>query len=829
MQDAAVAGESFGSKMGGWGKSFSKLGKATAAVGVAFAVTSVKMAADFQTQMTRLYTAAGLTQAQLKSLGLTSDTLNAQVLKIGTSVGFTGTEMATALYHPISAGLDLKTALQVVTYAAEEAKISGASLEDTTYSLSSVMKSFNEPASQAKQVMADLNSVVGQGDMHFQEFNQSIKNWAPTAAQMGISITSMGAGLDYLTDRGNSAEVASTRLTMGISMMTTPSAQAAKLLTSLGVASMDVHASSAAMTEALKKAHITQNQLAQDLKKPDGLYVALNDLKTSLVNAGVSGTEADSVLAKIFGGGRSDKAVMALMQNLGGLKDKYQEVQQHANGKEFDQAWAQTQATFSQQMAQMKAGVENLAISVGLKLIPIIQKVVGWFQQHQTATKALAGLIGTVLAGSVIKFVSGALSPLVSTVSNLGKGFGAAKQGLSLLSQGFNDAKVAGSAFSGPMGTIGGQLRNLTDGVSNLASAGWDKLKGAGSTISDLASSGWSKVVSGVQALGGAMKTAALSALEFSRNTLTAMISAGRAAVAFVAEKVALVATAVAEKAAAAAEWLLNIALDANPIMLIVLAIAALVAALVYAYNHFTWFRDGVNAVFHAVGAAVSWVVDFVKSHWQLLLAIITGPIGMAVYLITHYWAQIKAGFAAAWSFIVTSGETAARWLQALPGRILGWFSGAYNWLLTAGHDIVMGLWHGIESMGSWIANQITGFIQAVVPGPVLKILGIASPSKVFMEIGHHVTSGLVLGITGGQQQAAQASAGLARAVISGAGRPSLGLGVGGTGAGGVTVINNITVQGSVIRERELYDIVQTQALRYGRRNPTSGLALTNR
>jgi hypothetical protein len=36
-------------------------------------------------------------------------------------------------------------------------------------------------------------------------------------------------------------------------------------------------------------------------------------------------------------------------------------------------------------------------------------------------------------------------------------------------------------------------------------------------------------------------------------------------------------------------------------------------------------------------------------------------------------------------------------------------------------------------------------------------------------------------------------------------------------------------VQGHVLKEKELYDIVQTQAARYNRRNPTNGLTVLNR
>jgi len=259
---------SLGTRALGLGPIFEKVAKwgtiGLAGVGVA----SVDLGLKFQTEMTKLVTAAGAPATAV-------DALKGKVLDLGTQTGFTGTQIAEALYHPVSAGLDLAAALQVTKYSAEEARISGASLEDTTYALSSVMKAFDLSANDAGPTMAKLNAIVGEGDMRFQDFNASVKNWAPTAASMGISIESMGSALGYLTDRGNSAEVAATRLTMGLVMATTPSAKAATILEGLGVASSDVTANSTAMTEVLKKAGVTTNQLADDLKKPDGIYEML--------------------------------------------------------------------------------------------------------------------------------------------------------------------------------------------------------------------------------------------------------------------------------------------------------------------------------------------------------------------------------------------------------------------------------------------------------------------------------------------------------------------------------------------------------------------------
>lgn len=411
-EKSAASTDLLGSKWLGLGPIFDKVTK-WGSIGLAgVGIASVDLAQKFQTQMTRLSTAAGAPIAQVNGM-------RDAVLKTATSVGVSGTQMAEALYHPVSAGLDLKTSLQDVKYAAMETQISGASLDDTTYALSSVMKAFNQSASDAGPTMAQLNAIVGQGDMHFQDFNTSIKNWAPTAAQLNIGVTSMGAALAYLTDRGNGAEEAATRVTMGLSMMTTPSKQAAALLEGLGVASSDVTASSDAMTTVLKKTGITQNELAADLQKPDGIYVALQHLKNSLVEAGVSGTEADSVLSKIFGGGRSDKAILSLMQNLDGLKSKFQDIQTAASPDKFANAWQQTQQTFAYQLKQVGAEVENLAIRFGNMLIPEIQAVVGWFSRNQWAAEALAGVIVTVLVASLVKFSITATTTVLEAIQKI--------------------------------------------------------------------------------------------------------------------------------------------------------------------------------------------------------------------------------------------------------------------------------------------------------------------------------------------------------------------------------------------------------------------------
>lgn len=83
---------------------------------------------------------------------------------------------------------------------------------------------------------------------------------------------------------------------------------------------------------------------------------------------------------------------------------------------------------------------------------------------------------------------------------------------------------------------------------------------------------------------------------------------------------------------------LLNLAMDANPIGIVIVAVAALVAGIVYAYNKFSWFRDGVQAVWSWLKGAVVNTIAFVSKHWKLIASILGGPfVGLGIFIANHF------------------------------------------------------------------------------------------------------------------------------------------------------------------------------------------------
>lgn len=101
---------------------------------------------------------------------------------------------------------------------------------------------------------------------------------------------------------------------------------------------------------------------------------------------------------------------------------------------------------------------------------------------------------------------------------------------------------------------------------------------------------------------------------------------------------------ALASKAWAAAQWLVNAAMSANPIALIIIGIVALIAVIVILWKKSDTFRKIVTAAFEGFLSAVKAVWNWLKANWATLLTILLGPIAIAVRLIIANWDKIKAG-----------------------------------------------------------------------------------------------------------------------------------------------------------------------------------------
>ena len=117
-----------------------------------------------------------------------------------------------------------------------------------------------------------------------------------------------------------------------------------------------------------------------------------------------------------------------------------------------------------------------------------------------------------------------------------------------------------------------------------------------------------------------------------------------------------------ATRIATAAQWLWNAALSANPIGLVILAIAALIGILYVLYTHFEEVQEFCAGIWESPAAAI--------------IAFITGPIGLLIYAVTGIianWETVKAWFTLLWENPSAAIEQFVSFLQSKLGAGIEW------------------------------------------------------------------------------------------------------------------------------------------------------------
>lgn len=168
--------------------------------------------------------------------------------------------------------------------------------------------------------------------------------------------------------------------------------------------------------------------------------------------------------------------------------------------------------------------------------------------------------------------------------------------------------------------------------------------------------------------------------------TTESAVAQERGVIATAASKVAMFAASAATKAYAVAQWALNVAMDANPIGLIIIAIVALVAGIVLLWQHSEAFRNFWIAVWDWIKNAALDV-----AHW------FTGPF-VGFWAAGFHWVQQHAREAADW--VEGRFNAFIGFFTGLPGRITTAARGLFNGLIAdgrAGFNTLIGLWNRLD------------------------------------------------------------------------------------------------------------------------------------
>lgn len=191
--------------------------------------------------------------------------------------------------------------------------------------------------------------------------------------------------------------------------------------------------------------------------------------------------------------------------------------------------------------------------------------------------------------------------------------------------------------------------------------------------------------------------------------------------------------TAAATKAWTAAQWLLNAALDANPIALIIIGIVALIAVIVLLWNKSDAFRTAVLAIWSAMKEAAVAVWDALKAAATAVLDFLRAYISTWVAIVTGVFDGLKVAATAVWSALKAAAQAVFSFLDSLVrNEIAGWVA-VWNGLKVAATAVWDALKASAQAVFSFlrslISNEINGW-KAIFNGVKDVVSGVFATIK---------------------------------------------------------------------------------------------------
>lgn len=192
-------------KTASFGAGMAKLGEAVGVAAIAVGAVSLKMAADYQTNVTKLVTTAGESK---DAIGMVSQGM----LDMAGQVGISAETLSKGMYIVESAGFHSADGLNVLKASAEGAKQENADLSKVTDAVSTALHDYHLPASDAANITSQLITAVSHGKTNFDEFTGALHSVTPIASAAGINLADVTGVLTSMTASGMSAEQAAQNL-----------------------------------------------------------------------------------------------------------------------------------------------------------------------------------------------------------------------------------------------------------------------------------------------------------------------------------------------------------------------------------------------------------------------------------------------------------------------------------------------------------------------------------------------------------------------------------------------------------------------------------------
>ena len=199
----------------------------------AFGVAAVKMAADFDQQMSTVQANTGATSAQM-------DQLRAAAIEAGASTVYSASDSADAINDLGKAGMSVTDILTGgLSGALNLAASDGMAVGDAAEYMANALSMFHLKGSQASQVADTLAAGAGKAVGNVSDFGEALNNCGAQANSFGMNVQEPTGVLALFAQNGTIGAEAGTQLNSMLMKLAAPSAEASNTMKELGISAYD--------------------------------------------------------------------------------------------------------------------------------------------------------------------------------------------------------------------------------------------------------------------------------------------------------------------------------------------------------------------------------------------------------------------------------------------------------------------------------------------------------------------------------------------------------------------------------------------------------------
>lgn len=400
-------------------------------------VAAVKVATDFEKQMSSVKAISGATGSEF-------DALRDKAVELGASTTFSASEVAEAMTEMAKAGWSSQQIIDGMGGVLDAAAASGEELASVGTIVADAITTFGLSASESTRVADLLTQSANAGTISVSDLGEAFKYIGPVANTMGFSIEDVTTAITALSTAGIKGSQAGTTLRSMFARMVKPTDDVAAAMDELGITLADSEGNFYSMNDILEQMRSKFSKLTPEQQT---YYATV-----------LAGQEGMSGLTTLLGMTQEEYDKIAdSMENATGVAAETAEVMQD---------------NLAGAVEQLGGALESAGIVIGNRLTPYIRDLAEWitsliekFNNMDESTQdmivrfgliaaavgpvmlilsKLAGVVKTVI--SAFGFITSTVLPAFAAVTQLKNGMSAAE----LAMEGFSKQSLGiASALSG--------------------------------------------------------------------------------------------------------------------------------------------------------------------------------------------------------------------------------------------------------------------------------------------------------------------------------------------------------------------------------------------